>query len=129
MTSGASSRELTGRGVMVLQGRADLHRGRLAHVEPVADDAGSSGRAERVLDPGERQREGITLAKAKGVYKGRKKALTAVQVEELKAKAGEPKSNKAALAKEYGISRETLYQYLQERLPDSLFDIFFRLLL
>ena len=61
----------------------------------------------------ERQREGIAIAKAKGVYKGRKKALTAAQVEELKAKAGEPKSNKAALAKEYGISRETLYQYLK----------------
>ncbi len=61
----------------------------------------------------ERQREGIAIAKAKGVYKGRKKALTAAQVEELKAKAGKPKSNKAALAKEYGISRETLYQYLR----------------
>ena len=61
----------------------------------------------------ERQREGITLAKAKGVYQGRKKALTEAQVETLKTRAGEPGQNKAALAKEYGISRETLYQYLK----------------
>lgn len=61
----------------------------------------------------ERQREGIAIAKAKGVYQGRKKALTEAQVETLKARAGEPGQNKAALAKEYGISRETLYQYLK----------------
>lgn len=61
----------------------------------------------------ERQREGIAIAKTKGIYKGRKKALTEEKVAELKAKAGEPGCNKAALAKEYGISRETLYQYLR----------------
>lgn len=61
----------------------------------------------------ERQREGIAIAKTKGVYKGRKKALTEAQVETLKAQAKEPGQSKAALAKEYGISRETLYQYLR----------------
>lgn len=59
----------------------------------------------------ERQREGIALAKAKGVYKGRKRALSANQVVDLKARiaAGE---KKAKLAREFGISRDTLYVYL-----------------
>ncbi|QSO50831.1 recombinase family protein [Alicyclobacillus curvatus] len=60
----------------------------------------------------ERQREGIAIAKKKGVYKGRKPSLTRAQAEELRQRAdnGEPK---AALAREYGISRETVYQYLR----------------
>ncbi|MGK5038432.1 helix-turn-helix domain-containing protein [Janthinobacterium sp. LB3P118] len=45
-------------------------------------------------------------------YRGRKKALVENQVVELRrrAGAGEPK---ALLAREFGISRETLYQYLK----------------
>ncbi|MCL4721338.1 MAG: recombinase family protein [Gammaproteobacteria bacterium] len=60
----------------------------------------------------ERQREGIALAKQRGVYRGRKKALTSAQIAQLKQRiaAGEPK---AQLAREFGISRETLYQYLR----------------
>jgi len=60
----------------------------------------------------ERQREGIALAKQRGAYRGRKKALSTEQIEELqrRASAGE---QKAKLAREYGISRETLYQYLR----------------
>ncbi|MFD1674304.1 recombinase family protein [Alicyclobacillus fodiniaquatilis] len=60
----------------------------------------------------ERQREGIALAKKKGVYKGRAKSLTQAQAEELRHRAanGEPKT---ALARAYGISRETVYQYLR----------------
>jgi len=60
----------------------------------------------------ERQMEGIALAKQRGAYKGRKKALSLQKAEELRrrAKAGE---KKAALAREFGISRETLYQYLR----------------
>lgn len=60
----------------------------------------------------ERQREGIALARQRGAYRGRKKALTEEQVTELllRVDAGAPK---AALAREYGISRETLYQYLK----------------
>lgn len=59
----------------------------------------------------ERQREGIALAKEKGVYRGRKKSLSPEQVAEVrqKASAGVPK---AKLARELGISRETLYKYL-----------------
>ena len=60
----------------------------------------------------ERQREGIAIAKAKGVYKGRKKALGPQEAHELvlQAHAGIPKSD---LARAYGISRETVYQYLR----------------
>lgn len=59
----------------------------------------------------ERQREGVAIAKAAGKYKGGKPKLTAAQVEQLKARvaAGVPK---AAVARELGISRETLYTYL-----------------
>lgn len=61
----------------------------------------------------ERQREGIALAKVKGdVYKGRKPALSDAKATELRIRvaAGE---KKAELAREFGISRETLYQYLR----------------
>ncbi|MBA3946600.1 MAG: recombinase family protein [Herpetosiphonaceae bacterium] len=60
----------------------------------------------------ERQREGIAVAKQRGVYQGRKKALSANAITELKARvaAGEAKTS---LADEFGISRETLYQYLR----------------
>jgi DNA invertase Pin-like site-specific DNA recombinase len=60
----------------------------------------------------ERQREGIEIAKKKGVYKGRKPSISHNQVKELKERvaAGE---NKTALAREYDISRQTLYSYLK----------------
>lgn len=60
----------------------------------------------------ERQMEGITLAKQKGVYKGRKKSLSEAQVAECRErlKSGD---SKAQVAREFGISRETLYQYLR----------------
>jgi DNA invertase Pin-like site-specific DNA recombinase len=60
----------------------------------------------------ERQLEGIALAKRKGIYRGRKAALSPIQAEVLRvrAQAGEPK---AALAREFGISRDTLYEYLR----------------
>jgi DNA invertase Pin-like site-specific DNA recombinase len=58
----------------------------------------------------ERQREGIAIAKKTGVYKGRKPSLTSDRVAELKARIARGEK-KAALAREFGISRETLYQY------------------
>lgn len=59
----------------------------------------------------ERQREGIALAKAKGtVYKGRKPALNAERIAQLREQAAAG-ANRTKLAKEFGISRETLYQY------------------
>lgn len=60
----------------------------------------------------ERQAEGIALAKAKGVYKGRKKSLSPEQANEVTelARSGVPKAD---IAKSYGVSRETLYTYLR----------------
>jgi DNA invertase Pin-like site-specific DNA recombinase len=63
----------------------------------------------------ERQREGIALAKKAGVYKGRKRSLTTEKVQELRKRA-EAGEKRAALAREFGISRETLYQYIRK--PD-----------
>ncbi|MDF0606895.1 recombinase family protein [Neisseriaceae bacterium TC5R-5] len=59
----------------------------------------------------ERQREGIELAKKKGAYRGRKKTLSPEQAVLLQQRvaAGE---KKAQLARELGISRGTVYQYL-----------------
>lgn len=61
----------------------------------------------------ERQREGITLARRKGVYKGRSPSLTPDRVAELRKRvlSGERKS---ILAREFGISRETLYRYIRQ---------------
>jgi DNA invertase Pin-like site-specific DNA recombinase len=58
----------------------------------------------------ERQREGIALAKKAGVYRGRKPSLTLERVQELRRRvaAGD---NRTALAREFGISRQTLYTY------------------
>ena len=60
----------------------------------------------------ERQREGIALAKQRGAYRGRKKALSAEAVMQLRARITAGLS-KAKVAREFGISRQTLYQYLQ----------------
>jgi DNA invertase Pin-like site-specific DNA recombinase len=106
-------RELTGRGVTVefiknhltFSGKAEpMAKLMLTMLAAVAE-------FERDLLR-ERQREGIAIAKAKGLYKGRKRALTSEQATELVecARSGMPK---AELARSYGISRETLYQYLR----------------
>jgi DNA invertase Pin-like site-specific DNA recombinase len=61
----------------------------------------------------ERQREGIALAKLReGAYTGRKHSLTPAQAKELcrRVVAGE---SKTALAGEFGISRQTLYRYIE----------------
>ncbi len=60
----------------------------------------------------ERQREGIALAKQRGAYRGRKPALSNAQAAELRRRA-EAREPKAALAREFGISRATLYEYLR----------------
>ena len=60
----------------------------------------------------ENQREGIAKAKQAGKYKGRKKALSAQQVEEIRTRvaAGEKKTT---LAREFGVHRDTLYAALR----------------
>ena len=59
----------------------------------------------------ERQLQGIAIAKAKGTYKGRKQALNATERNELRALAASG-ATKTSLAKQFGISRQTLYAYL-----------------
>ncbi len=58
----------------------------------------------------ERQREGIELAKKRGVYKGRPRTLSVEAVASLvhKLAAGEKPS---AVAREFGVSRMTLHRY------------------
>ena len=63
----------------------------------------------------ERQREGIDAAMKAGKYKGgRKKALSGEQQAELKRRV-EAGEKKAALAREFGISRESLYCYMGKK--------------
>lgn len=59
----------------------------------------------------ERQKEGISIAKSEGRYKGRKPSLTEDRVIELKRRAGAGEK-KTALAREFGVSRETVYTYI-----------------
>jgi DNA invertase Pin-like site-specific DNA recombinase len=60
----------------------------------------------------ERQREGIALAKQRGAYQGRKKVLSPDQVTILRQRVAVGEQ-KAKIARDIGISRETLYQYLR----------------
>lgn len=60
----------------------------------------------------ERQREGIAIAKKRGVYKGRKPSLSAERAADLRKCVAAGKVNKANLAREFGISRAALYVYL-----------------
>lgn len=61
----------------------------------------------------ERQKEGVQIAKAKGVYKGRKREMTDDRIAELNRRVGNGEA-KAVVAKEMRISRDTLYRYLDE---------------
>ncbi|UWZ85284.1 recombinase family protein [Occallatibacter riparius] len=103
--------ELTGRGVVVEFAKEHLtFTGEdNAMATLLLNVMGAFAEFERTLLL-ERQREGIAIAKKKGVYKGRKPSLTPDRAQELRARvaAGE---TRAALAREFGISRETLYQY------------------
>ena len=71
---------------------------------------GSFAEFERSLTR-ERRREGIALAKKAGVYRGRNLSLTPEQADDLGKRVASG-DKKAALARQSGISRETLYQYL-----------------
>lgn len=56
----------------------------------------------------ERQLEGIAKAKQAGVYKGRQSTMTVAQVQSIRDRvaAGE---NKSALGREFGVTRQTIY--------------------
>jgi len=62
----------------------------------------------------ERQREGIALAKAAGKYKGRKKSLSPEHIQEALRRVDEGVS-KARIARDLGVSRETLLYALCRR--------------
>ena len=57
----------------------------------------------------ERQREGIAIAKEKGVYKGRKSKLTKEQINTMKMDF-ENGLAKTEIAKKYGVTRAYVYQ-------------------
>lgn len=59
----------------------------------------------------ERQREGIALAKLHGKYKGGQPKLTVQQVEEIKALVNN-RTPITQIARQYNISRRTVYNYL-----------------
>jgi DNA invertase Pin-like site-specific DNA recombinase len=60
----------------------------------------------------ERQLEGIALAKQRGAYRGRRRALSEEEIAQLRLRvqAGEKKTQ---IARDFHVSRETLYQYLR----------------
>lgn len=60
----------------------------------------------------ERQREGIAIAKAAGKYRGRRPALNADRVAQIRERIV-ARERKISIAREFGISRETLYTYLR----------------
>lgn len=63
----------------------------------------------------ERQRDGIAIAKSKGVYKGRKAVLTYDQTIKLREMDhANLHKNRSHLASLFNISRPTLYQYLTD---------------
>ncbi|WP_407665780.1 recombinase family protein [Mycolicibacterium aubagnense] len=66
----------------------------------------------------ERQREGIAVAKSKGVYKGRKPSLGADEAAAVarRLRNGESAS---ALRDEYGVSRATIYNTAKKWTPDA----------
>src|SRR5260370_19690543 len=72
---------------------------------------GAFAEVERALIR-ERQHEGIALAKQRGAYRGRKPALSDAQIADLRRRVDDGE-HKAQIARELGISRETLYQYLR----------------
>ncbi|SNB45697.1 recombinase family protein [Geobacter sp. DSM 9736] len=106
--------ELTGRGVRVQFVKEGLTF--TGDDSPMAtlllSVMGAFAEFERALIK-ERQREGIAIAKQKGVYKGRKPSLSDTQVETLRQRVGNGES-KAQVARDFGISRETLYQYIRQ---------------
>jgi DNA invertase Pin-like site-specific DNA recombinase len=83
--------------------------------DPMADlllgVLGSFAQFERSLIK-ERQREGIAQARARGVYKGAKPKLEKDQIQALKARVASGEK-KTVIARDYGISTQTLYTYLK----------------
>lgn len=106
--------DLTGRGVRVefIKDSLTFQPGRDIRDRLLLQLLGAVAEFERSMIR-ERQREGIDMAKERGVYKGRTRKISdPVKVAEIIAAATVPGAVKAQVAKTYGISRETLYQYI-----------------
>ena len=106
-------RTLTGRGINITFAKESLtFTGEDSPISTLLLSVmGAFAEFERALIR-ERQLEGIALAKQRGAYKGRKKTLSVEQIVELKARVAN-KESKTRIAGDFGISRETLYQYLR----------------
>ena len=106
-------RELTAKGVQVqfVKEQLTFTGEDTAMANLLLSVMGAFAEFERQLGK-ERQREGIALAKKRGAYRGRKRAFTDDQVNQLRQRAGAGET-KTALARTFGVSRETVYQYLR----------------
>lgn len=60
----------------------------------------------------ERQREGIEIAKRAGKYKGRARKINATRMSMIYERLEKTRDSKSKIAKEFGVSRNTLYKYL-----------------
>jgi DNA invertase Pin-like site-specific DNA recombinase len=105
-------RELTGRGVRVefVKEAPTFTREDTPMATLLLSMMGAVAEFERALIR-ERQREGIALAKRRGVYKGGKRRLDDAKLGELKALLDVGVS-KSAAARRLGISRRSVYRYL-----------------
>ncbi|MGD0844410.1 MAG: recombinase family protein [Geobacteraceae bacterium] len=107
-------KELTGRGVSVQFIKENLTF--TGDDSPMAtlllSVMGAFAEFERAIIK-ERQKEGVQIAKAKGLYKGRKQEMTPERIAEIRQRVAGGEA-KAAVAKELKISRDTLYRYLQD---------------
>jgi DNA invertase Pin-like site-specific DNA recombinase len=107
--------EITGKGVEVRFIKENLFFHPLQDRNPMTElmlnMLGSFAQFEREMIK-ERQREGIAIAKSKGAYRGRKKALSDQQVFEIKGLVLKGVS-KNKIAKEFGISVPTLYRCIK----------------
>ena len=67
----------------------------------------------------ERQKEGIAIAKKRGKYKGRQTRFTNDIQEQIKVRL-QTRDSKSRIAQDLGISRFTLYRYLEKLKKDDI---------
>lgn len=106
--------DLTEKGIQIQFLKENLSfNGQDSHIDNLLLSVlGSFAEFERALAR-ERQLEGIALAKKNGIYeRDRKKKITKKQILEMKEKI-DTGVTKTEIAKEFSISRETLYRYLE----------------
>lgn len=65
----------------------------------------------------ERTRAGLVAARARGRKGGRKPALDVKQIREVRALLKDPQITVSDAAKRYGVSRTTIYKYVEEVVP------------